>query len=622
MSTIKVLPEHLINQIAAGEVVERPASVVKELVENALDAHAKNIIVEIDDADEITIRVADDGIGMDKNDAILAFERPATSKIADTEDLFRINTLGFRGEALASIASVSHIHLQTRQKHQIEGTSVSIEGGKTIKIKPVGTAVGTQIEVKKLFFNTPARRKYLKSIGTEFGHILDIIQSTALAFHKTGFRLIHNGKIVFDAPPATEDFSRIRAVLGSQIAEELFPVYYGHSEIKLHGYIAKPLIAASHHRNQYIFVNSRPIKSHLLAYAVKQSYHSLLPKEKHPLFLLYFELTPGLVDVNVHPRKQEVRFQNEKEMFSITEKACKHALENFVLAPKIDANNFSYTEESGLVHDYTHHPAASYKLKEKPVGVAYGRQKIASHNGNNSPAYRDNPRIVQKGIVQEALNFTKEFIEKENVPYTARDEIKKIIPIAQLAGSYILCHQTGHITDKNALVIVDQHAAHERIRYTELLQQFNQKQKISQPLLQACQLELSHQEILLLQSYTELLQALGFEIEFFSGNTINVYAVPADFTKIDIKLLILGMIDELSKKGQSATLENMREIAIMYLACRSSVKFGDILSCPEQQALLEKLQTLQTPYTCPHGRPTMITLSFEELKKRFGRNYR
>lgn len=609
MPTIKLLPDTLINQIAAGEVIERPASVVKELVENALDAAVSRITVEVQGGGESFIRITDDGCGMDREDALMAFERHATSKIAAAEDLFNIRSLGFRGEAIASIASVSKFTLHTKKRGESEGTSVFCEGGKIRKIKGAGVPEGTQIEVKDLFFNTPARLKYLKSPSTEYGKILDIITGTALAHPGIAFRLVHDDKPVFDLPPADNDLVRIRALLGKDAADELVPVFYGHTLIGLKGYIGKPQIARSTRGGQRFFVNGREVKSHVLAYAVKQSFHSLLPKEKYPVFLLFFSVDPALVDVNVHPRKEEVRFSDEKQIFKIVLQSCEKALESHVLSPKIS--------REGPLNYYQLRPAQSpLRLEDREETADFGAKSPVISNASGA-------------AVKDAINFTKEFSYSlpqldgehtdkkpvESPDANLRSETEEIVPLAQIGNSYIICEQG------RKLVLVDQHAAHERIRYTEIIAQFDSAKKSVQPLLLPVQFELSHREVPILQENMELLTGLGFEIEPFGGNTFVVHAVPSFIVKEDLQKTILGLIDDFENNAAKGDFNARKERALTYMACRSAVKFGDKLSAEEQKSLLKNLQAEALPYTCPHGRPTIITMTFDELEKRFGRRY-
>lgn len=618
MPQIKVLPDHLINQIAAGEVVERPASVVKELLENSLDAGAKKIIVEVEAGGDALLRITDDGCGMDKDDAVLAFARHATSKISILEDLFRINSYGFRGEAIASIASVSLMTIQTKKAGALEGTIVSAEGGQIRMVKAIGAPEGTQIEVRNLFFNTPARKKYLKNDATEYGHILSTVTSMALASPQVSFKLIHDGKTVFDLPASEDVMIRIRSLLGRDMAENLVPVFYGHSKILLTGFVGKPSIARASRLGQYLFVNGREVKSHVLSYAVKQSFYSLLPKEKYPVFILFFQIDPMYVDVNVHPRKMEVRFSDEKEIFKIVISACGKALENYVLAPKIEDQKpeekdaSQMTGQTELSAYSSQRVQQSLKLEDHDYEEAYrGAKTMAAVAG----AATVNGSL--NGVNEDAIAFTQAVTQglyaNEQANFTARENDDLIQPLAQLAESYILCRQG------NSLLIIDQHAAHERIRYTEIVAEFEAKQSVIQQLLTPMQFELSHQEKNILEQNLELFTGLGFSIEPFGGNTFNLTAIPSYMAKHDLLKAIHGLIDDLNNMSVKGDFQSRKEKALTYMACRSAVKFGDKLSMEEMEGLVRQLQTLAQPYTCPHGRPTMAKMDFEELEKRFGR---
>ncbi len=626
MGSIKQLPELLINQIAAGEVVERPASVVKELIENALDAGSKKIILEVNAGGDGFLRITDDGSGMDSADAVLAFERHATSKIENADDLLKIHTLGFRGEAIASIASVSYITLQTKKRGDLEGTLVIAEGGKITKIQPVGVPEGTQIEIQNLFYNTPARKKYLKNDSTEYQHIMDTVTGIALTFPHVSFRVVHDGKLVFDLPAVDDEFTRIRTLFGKNIADELIPVFYGHSQIQLKGFIGKPIIARSNRNFQYLFINHREVKSHVLGYAVKQNYASLLPKEKYPVFFLYFEIDPELVDVNVHPRKLEVRFRDERGIFSATSQACKKALETYVLAPNISHDiptNYYAERKSQPLKLNDSSPALADATVEKDIVVveapAYFKQSAPDAEKISYfklSGFQEEMEFGEDSGNEESSSTTEESAADELQHSSAqpRKTLEPFIALAQLDNSYILCRQGS------SLVIVDQHAAHERIRYTEIFKEFAEKKLTAQTLVAPLQLELSMKEAALLEGHKEMFLQLGFEVEPFGGKTFAIHAVPSHLAQKDLQKVFTGLLDEFVA-GKTTPMEEQTQKALTYLACRSAVKFGDPLGHEEQQALVEKLQTLDQPYTCPHGRPTMIVMSSDELKKRFGRDY-
>ncbi len=626
MSLIQRLPDHLINQIAAGEVVERPASVVKELLENALDADATHVTIEIQEGGDNFLRITDDGSGMDKEDAIMALERHATSKISSTDDLFNIHTLGFRGEAIASIASVSYLTIQTKKSGDLEGTLVMAEGGTVTNVKPVGVPEGTQIEVRQLFFNTPARKKYLKNPVTEYNHVFNMVESIALAFPNVAFRLVHDDKVVFDVPIQSGLWERIRSLKGKPVADELVPIFYGHSEVKLEGFIGKPLIARSNRNEQYLFVNNRAVKSHVLSYAVKDGYHTLLAKEKYPVFFLYFHLNPELIDVNVHPRKQEVRFRDEKEIFLVANQACRKGLETYVLSPNVDQ-----IQPANYYHDRKPIPLV-LSDRERQEGTFAGNRftKPGEFQIQNALQFTENlaQSLQQSGgnpgvpfgsnsdaPAQQPSAAQPQTAVQEHFPFTKRETLEEMIPLAQLSNSFILCQQ-----GKN-LVMIDQHAAHERIRYTEILREFEERSVSIQPLLAPLHCEFSTKEIALIEESRELLEKMGFEIEAFGGNTFVVHAIPNYLTNEDLRQVFVGLLDDLHENARQGDFQKRKERSLIYMACRSAVKFGDPLSSLEQQSLVKKLATLDQPYTCPHGRPTMITMSFEELKKRFGREY-
>ncbi len=619
MPTIKVLPENLINQIAAGEVVERPASVVKELVENSLDAGAQRIIVEAHGGGDTFLRVTDDGKGMDKEDAVLCFERHATSKISTADDLVNILTFGFRGEAVASIASVPDMIVETKKEGAMEGSLLMNEGGRMTKMKELGCPEGTQIEVRDLFFNTPVRKKYLKSDAAEYRAIVDLLTGIALANPGVAMKLVHDDKIVFDLA-ATENVQvRIRDLMGRQVADNLIPVFNGHAQMRLEGFIGKPDIARANRKAQHLFVNGREVQSYVLSYAVKQAFHSLLPNNRHPVFVLFLEVDPKLVDVNVHPRKLEVRFSDEKAIFRIFVQATKHALEKHVLAPDFNVPVEEIPEDFSTLSQ----PRERDHQTLKSVDVTPPVYEPANYEPVKQEA------LVLKDAPEEAAqeSLPQQESDQSEPEATLRDETVELIPLAQMNRSYIVCQQVSKNPGEGAhanmdLVVLDQHAAHERIRYTELLDQFEKKEISTQPLLMPVQLELSLSDKSILEENLELLKGLGFEIEPFGGNTFSVYGVPSSMVKEDPSSLIQGILDDLNNQSLKGDFQARKEKALTYAACRSAVKFGDPLEMAEMEALCEKLMTLDLPYTCPHGRPTMVRLPAAELEKRFGRDYK
>lgn len=569
MSIIKVLPEHLVNQIAAGEVVERPSSVVKELLENSLDANATEVTLEVAGAGDELIKITDNGIGMDANDAKLAFERHATSKIDSQEDLFNIGTMGFRGEAIASIASVSLINMQTKRKDDETGIRIETIAGAIETIEECSCNNGTTIEMRNLFFNTPARKKYLKSLSTEYQSILRLFQSIALINPGVHFKLVHNGKLVADYPKAEKLIERINSVLGKHTAENCIPIFYESSEISIDGFIGKPELARKGNKHQYLYVNGRPITHSLFNYALAQSYHSLLMDGKKPFFVININIAPHLIDVNVHPRKLEIRFINQSHLFAILRKAAAKTLEKNVLMP-----SFTMREEN---------------LDLKP-------DEVSSQTA--APFTYDHSRPAQ---------LNKYSYKKEE------DKAPSMMPIAQIAKSYILAE------NEEGLILIDQHAAHERVRFEELMNEFEKKEPQKQQLLLPLTIELSTLECGIFNQHEETFKKLGFEIETFGKNTFIIHSVPSIIARENIEEVIVNVITDLAENSETRAVKNPQEKVIEYMACRSAIKFGKDLSIDEMIELVRQLDTLKRPYTCPHGRPSMVKLSFGELEKRFKR---
>ncbi len=585
MSIIKILPENLVNQIAAGEVVERPASCLKELMENSIDAGADRIFVEVKDGGKAFIKVIDNGKGMSREDCELALQRHATSKISEEADLWRIGTMGFRGEALASIASVSKMVLRSRQADSLSGTQIDVDGGDVRTISETGMSPGTQIEVHVLFFNTPARLKYLKQESRELSHITSVFNTIALANPAIAFKLTHNDKVISDLPKVTDLISRVADIFGTSTAEAMIPLFYGGSDFQVEGFIGKPLLSRATSQHQYFFVNGRAIQHHLLANTIKSAYHSMLMENKKPVFVINIQIDPALIDVNVHPRKLEIRFEDQQSLVRVIYSATKTALEKTNLIPK------GFTESQRYMSD-------SFPKNDRP---SFGGSSFGS--GGFS---------ANKTDVQEAFDFSKMIMAQREFQPIA-EEKPKINSITQIANCYIVAE------DENGLVLIDQHAAHERVRYEELMDQFENQEKSIQPLLMPLQIELSGEEAILLEENKEVFVNLGFEIEPFGGNTFIVHSVPGFLAKEDLDTVIKGVLDDILENKKPSNMQGRIEEILTYMSCRSAIKFGQKLSLPEMQALIMQMDKCKRPYTCPHGRPTMISLSLNELEKMFGR---
>ncbi|MBT7736754.1 DNA mismatch repair endonuclease MutL [Candidatus Peregrinibacteria bacterium] len=595
MSLIKILPETLVNQIAAGEVIERPASVIKELLDNCLDAGADKIVVEVKDGGKTFIKITDNGCGIAKDDLEMAIQRHATSKITEESDLWKIGTMGFRGEALASIASVSKLAVKSKVADSDSGWEIEVNGGDVVAIREVGMSGGTRIEVHNLFFNTPARQKYLKKDSTELSYITAALNAVALANPEVAFKLVHNDKTVMDLPKVTDLISRVSDVFGSATAEAMIPIFYGGSDFQIEGFIGKPLLARSSSKHQYFFVNGRPIQHHVLANTIRQAYHSMLMENKKPVFIINIKIDPALIDVNVHPRKVEIRFEDQQSVIRTMYSSVKSALEKVNLIPK------GFSESRRYMSD-------SFPKKVENAGLFEGNDRMAagSIGGQSFGGGFDN------GGAREPVDFAKSVMnEREFGGVEEKNDGMKAI--TQVSNSYIVAQ------DESGLVLIDQHAAHERVRYEELMNQFETQEKSIQPLLMPIQLELSADEVMLVEENKKIFEDLGFEIEPFGGKTFVVHAVPSFFSKEDIDDVVRGVLDDIINEKNPSRFQGKTEEILTYMSCRSAIKFGQSLELSEMQILIDQMTHLKRPYTCPHGRPTMVSLSLSELEKMFGR---
>lgn len=596
---IKVLPENLVNQIAAGEVVERPASVVKELLDNALDAGADNVSIEVRDGGKTFIKVVDNGKGMSPEDLEMSLQRHATSKIAEEADLWKINTMGFRGEALASIASVSRLSIKSKRPEDVGGHEIHVEGGEKKSMNEVGMSSGTSIEVHELFFNTPARQKYLKKESTELSKISEVINAVALARPDVALKLIHNGKVVSDLPKVTDLISRIADVFGKATAEAMLPVFYGGTDFQIDGFIGKPLLSRSSSKHQYFFVNGRPIQHFLLANTIRSAYHSMLMEHKKPVFLINIKIDPSLIDVNVHPRKIEIRFEDQQSLIRVVYGAVKKALETESLIPK------GFSESRRYMSDGLPSGGGNNVSSAPTFGSNFGSSTPPSGGSTFTPP--------AKPQVQDAMSFSAAMMEEKSAVSVAEKKLPLMRPVLQVANSYIVAEA------EDGIVLIDQHAGHERVRFEELMKEYDSQKASTQPLLVPAQLELSSDEVLLLNEHMAVFKGLGFEIEPFGGNTFVIQAVPTCLVREDIDEVIKGVLDDLSEGKKPSNMQGHVEEILTYMSCRSAIKFGQKLDLPEMEALIKQMNTLERPYTCPHGRPTMVSLTLDELGKMFGR---
>lgn len=600
MGNIHILGENVSNMIAAGEVVERPASAVKELVENSIDAGASSIIVEIRDGGISYIRVTDNGTGMDEEDAKSSFIRHATSKIYDESDLLNINTLGFRGEALASIASVSSVEMLTKTRDETYGTRIVIEGGEYRSIDSAGCPDGTTVTVKNLFYNTPARLKFLKKESREASVVSDILYKLALSQPSISIKFINNNKLIFTTPGDGNLRNAILALYGKNLYESLINVSYKGNILSISGFIGNPDAARSNRTFQTFFINNRYIKNKMLSTAVDNAYKTFLPVNKFAFCILFISICPELVDVNVHPTKAEVRFQDEREIFSAVFNMVRSGLAGEVLIPEMEKSEaFIHTEQQQIFKN---------DFDTLPI--------IKESSSNKSDVYAPAAeQTIEYDNTYEAINEIKS--ETEEISNKAGDtaEIRNLLPpllvIGQCEYTYILAQ------GPDGLYIIDQHAAHERIMYEKYKNSYETGGIQSQQLISPFLIEMTPRDISLIKDNSDIISKLGFDFEYFGNNSVMLRSVPLVFGEPQLKKLFVEIVDLM--EGSESAGKNIIDNMIYTMACKSAVKANDRLSNIEMEEIIKMLRQTVNPYTCPHGRPTIIKLTKYELEKKFKR---
>jgi DNA mismatch repair protein MutL len=586
---IRLLSESLANQIAAGEVVERPASVVKELVENALDAGARRVDIDLEEGGIRLIRVRDDGSGIAPEEMPLAVSRHATSKIASLDDLEQVMTLGFRGEALPSIASVSRFSLSSRTASAGHGSRLDIEGGKVGEPLPYPHPTGTTIEVRDLFFNVPARRKFLRAERTELGHVEEWLRSLALARPSVELRISHNGKSGKHYRPVSAEGDRLKRVseaLGEDFVGQCLAIDHAAAGLRLHGWVGLPTASRSSADQQYFYVNGRAVRDRLVAHAVRQAYSDVLFHGRHPAFVLFLEIDPRRVDVNVHPAKHEVRFRDGRLVHDFVFRTLHDALAT------TRAGAVAPAGEAGVAED-----AANYRAWPSPFQASMGlpvREQLAGL----SALYGVSP---PQG---EAFVPSLPAVDETLAPPLG-------FALAQLHGVFILAE------NEQGLVLVDMHAAHERITYERLKSAQNGEGIRSQPLLVPQALAVSEREAELAEQQAEALGLLGFELRRSGPQSLSVRAVPALLADLDPKALVLDVLADLREHGSSQLIEQARNELLSTLACHTSVRANRRLNLPEMNALLRDMESTERSGQCNHGRPTWVQLSKAELDRLF-----
>ena len=602
-SRIRVLSEELANQIAAGEVVERPASVVKELLENSIDAGATLIRIDIEGGGKKKIRIMDNGMGMLPEECRIAFSRHATSKISDFSDLETIHSLGFRGEALPSIASVAKVRCTSARSENQGGKLIVVEGGELIEEKDFACPQGTTIEVAQLFYITPARSKFLKGDSTEFSHITQVVTQQALAYPSIQFQLTHNGREVIQTLPSDQIHYRIAELFGTELAKSLVQVKSSSGDYRLEGYVSNPVFTRSNRSAQYCFINGRFVRDKVVLHATQQGYSHLLPKGQHPALFLYLNMDPKLLDVNVHPSKAEVRFAFQQDVHQFISRSIREALEKNLQSP-VEGLQPVYEDipiKTNYEKPFYREDSSRVNKSEEVATFKQGDLSEALRNMTSSHGFHS--KISSSP--QQVMGFDKAPIPVSNLIYSEFE------PLGQLNSSFII------MQGKKGLLVVDQHVAHERILYERFRESAKKKKIEVQNLLFPLTVEFSPAETELLIFHLDRLKQLGLELETFGKNEFLLRSVPAILKNIDNEKLLRDTIELLPKDGDENILHEKYEDVLIMMSCRNAIKVNHPLNLDQIRKLISDLEETSMPFTCPHGRPISLLFDIEDILKKF-----
>ena len=612
---IQLLPDHVANQIAAGEVVQRPASVVKELLENAIDAKATIIKLLVKDAGKTLVQVIDNGSGMSVTDSRLSFERHATSKIRSAEDLFQLHTKGFRGEALASIAAIAHAELKTRQAHHDVRTQLIVEGSEVVSQEVVVTPKGTSIAVKNLFFNIPARRNFLKSNQVETSHIIDEFHRVALAHPNIQFVMYHNGSEVFNLPESNYR-QRIVNIFGAKTNEKLVPVNEETEVVKISGFVGKPEYAKKTRGEQFFFVNDRFIKSAYLNHAISSAFEGLLKDNTHPSYFLNLTVDPQTIDINIHPTKTEIKFDDEHTLYAILRASVKHSLGQFNIAPVLD---FDRDANLDTPYEYKdkHHPNVPNIEVDRSFNPFQEKQvsgKQTTFLKKQTLANWDSLYVgLESKGTQTQQDFTSVQFESEEQTgsiFKDSNQVETKQTTFQIQNKYIIS------TIKSGMLVIDQHRAHQRVLYEDFLQHITVKESMSQQLLFPVQLHFSPQEIEILRQVKEDLEHTGFLFSNFTNDGIEISGVPVHVPESEVSVILEQLISDIENEVPDSNF-SPTDLLAKSMAKSLAVKSGQSLSVTEQEHLVNSLFGCKEPNMSPTNKSTFVTLSVDELDKKF-----
>lgn len=642
MPTIRKLPVGLVNKIAAGEVIERPASVVKELLENSIDAGAKQVEVSIEGGGIDLIRITDNGCGIDQSQLTLAVAPHATSKLREDDDLFDVRTLGFRGEALASIAEISHMTLRSRIADEDSAYELIIRGGEQEPIRPTSGPVGTTIEIRHLFFNTPVRRKFMKSAQTEMGHVVEAFTRVALAYPHVHLLLLSGGRVLHDLPPTERWSERIRTFFGDEVADALMSIDQRDDKVSIRGYVADPSVSRSNNRMQYLFLNGRYIRDRALQHSLGEAYRGLLMVGRLPVCFLHIEIDPKTVDVNVHPTKVEVRFEDSGSIYSRLLSGLRTKFLNSNLVAKVRSEAVLPVEAAAFQAIPALAPEAS-----SPTGLLDWAKSSASNLPGRVPEFRpfsDNNRFSVPNLgTNRAATMEDPFFSPSTATLarpshaenweaeTASPEIRRVdnVPMDETSSHSIdgskrhlgfQIHNRYLVTeDETGMVIVDQHALHERILYEQIKNKVLSKSLDVQNLLVPETITLAASEMALALEYQQILADIGLTIEPFGGDTLLISSYPAILQGISPGEVLRQVLEPMLSGGKKPDVRNLLDELMNMIACKAAVKAGDRLTPDEISSLLEQREMYQDTHHCPHGRPTALFFSRDQLDKMFKR---
>lgn len=609
MAEIQILDQKTIDKIAAGEVVERPASIVKELLENSIDAKSTAITVEIKDGGISFIRITDNGYGIENNQIPLAFLRHSTSKIKSIEDLMTVSSLGFRGEALSSIAAVSQVELITKTPSSLTGTRYVIEGGEEKQIEEIGAPEGTTFIIRNLFYNTPVRRKFLKTAATEAGYVADVVEHMAMSHPEISIRFINNNQNKVHTSGNNKLKDIIYNIYGRDIASNLITLENANEPLMITGYIGKPVISRGNRNFENYYINGRYIKSNIVSKAIEDAYKPYMMQHRYPFTAIHIKIDQSLLDVNVHPAKMELRFRNPEEIYPLLYEILSDALKQKELIPQVVPGKSEHTEKQVIKKESIPEPFENKRISLSEPDVKYVKEEPVKYAEVNSKNQSSNEKTVSKEQRKQEKPVQMELFDDRLLSKSARLKHRLI---GQVFDTYWL------IEYNNCLYIIDQHAAHEKVLYERTMKGLKDKVYTSQQINPPIILSLSIREEEVLKKCIECFTDIGYEIEHFGGREYAIRAVPDNMMSISKKELFIEMLDSLSGEVTKVQADIIKE-KIASMSCKAAVKGNNRLSTEEADKLIEELLELENPYNCPHGRPTIISMSKYEIEKKFKR---